>query len=52
MKNKQLSCDDYMQMPLSQKVIDHIRSCEACSALFNALADEVDRRAYEFEHRN
>jgi predicted anti-sigma-YlaC factor YlaD len=52
MKNKQPSCEDYMRMPLSQKVIDHIRSCETCRALYNALADDVDRRAYGFEHRN
>ena len=30
MKNKRPSCDDYMRMPLSQEVIDHIRSCEDC----------------------
>ncbi len=52
MPNKQPSCDDYMRMPLSQQVIDHIRSCESCRALFNALADDLERRRYEFEHRN
>jgi hypothetical protein len=52
MKKKRPSCDDYMRMPLSQEVIDHIRSCDKCRALYNALADEVDRHAYEFEHRN
>lgn len=52
MKKKRPSCDDYLRMPLSQEVADQIRSCEKCRALFNALADEVDRRAYESEHRN
>ena len=52
MTKKQPSCDDYIRMPLSQEVIDHIRSCESCRALLNALADEEDRRAYGFEHRN
>lgn len=46
------SCDDYMRMPLSEKVIEHIRSCEKCRALFNQLGDEVDRKAYGFIHRN
>jgi Zn finger protein HypA/HybF involved in hydrogenase expression len=48
MTNKRLSCDDCR---LSEEVLEHIRSCEKCRALVNALAD-VDRRAYEFEHRN
>ena len=52
MTPKRPSCDDYLRMPLSQEVIDHIRSCEKCRALFNALADEMDRHAYGFEHRN
>lgn len=46
------SCEDYFRMPLSQEVIDHIRSCEKCRALFNQLADEMDLKAYGFEHRN
>jgi predicted anti-sigma-YlaC factor YlaD len=46
------SCDDYLRMPLSEEVLEHIRSCDACRALFKALADEVDLRAYQFEHRN
>jgi predicted anti-sigma-YlaC factor YlaD len=52
MKKKHPTCDDYMRMPLTQEVINHIRSCEKCRAVYNALADEVDRHAYEFEHRN
>src|SRR5580700_503736 len=36
----------------SEGILDDIRSCESCRALFNAFADDVDRRAYEFEHRN
>ena len=52
MTAKQPTCDDYMRMPLCQAVIDHLRSCGSCRALVNALADDVDRRAYEFEHRN
>ena len=46
------SCDDYLRMPLSEAVIEHIKSCEKCRALVNALADDLDRHAYEFEHRN
>lgn len=52
MTTKRPSCDDYLRMPLSKAVIEHIKSCEKCRALFNALADEMDRHAYEFEHRN
>jgi len=37
---------------MSEEVVEHIRSCESCHALFNELADETDRLAYEFEHRN
>jgi predicted anti-sigma-YlaC factor YlaD len=51
-RKRSLSCDDHMRMPLSQEVIEHIRSCEKCRALFNQLGNEVDRRAYGFEHRN
>jgi predicted anti-sigma-YlaC factor YlaD len=52
MTARDLSCDEWMRMPISERVIDHIRSCEDCRALFNALADDLDRRAYELEHRN
>ena len=52
MKKKSPSCDDYMRMSLSQEVIDHIRTCEDCRALVNALTHDADRRVYEFEHRN
>jgi predicted anti-sigma-YlaC factor YlaD len=52
MKIKRPSCDDYLRMPITERVIDHIRSCEDCRAIFNALADDLDRRANEFEGRN
>jgi predicted anti-sigma-YlaC factor YlaD len=52
MKTERPSCDDYMRMPVSEEVRDHIRSCDSCRALFNELADDLDRRAYEFENRN
>jgi predicted anti-sigma-YlaC factor YlaD len=52
MMTKRPSCDDYMRMPLSEEVLEHIRSCDKCRALVNALADDLDRRAYESEHRN
>jgi len=51
-KKKSPSCDDYMRMPLIEEVLEHLRACESCRALFNALANEVDHRAYGFEHRN
>jgi hypothetical protein len=46
------TCDEYMRMPLTEEVLDHIRGCPSCRALFNELADDVDRRAFGFEHRN
>jgi hypothetical protein len=46
------SCDEWMRMPICEAVVEHIRSCDSCRALFNDLADEIDRLAYEFEHRN
>jgi predicted anti-sigma-YlaC factor YlaD len=52
MTRKQPSCEDYFRMPLTERVVEHIRSCDSCRELFNKLADEVDRHAYEFEHRN
>jgi hypothetical protein len=52
MPNKRPACDAYMRMPLSEEVLERIRSCESCRAQFNALADDVDHRAYGFEHRN
>jgi hypothetical protein len=52
MKNKRLTCDNCMRMPVSEEVLDHIRSCESCLRLFNQLANGVDRRAYGFKHRN
>ncbi len=45
-KTKRPSCEDYFRMPLGEEVFDHIRSCESCRALFNQLADDLDRRAY------
>jgi predicted anti-sigma-YlaC factor YlaD len=41
-----------MSTRVSKAVIEHIKSCEKCRTLFNALADEMDRHAYGFEHRN
>ena len=52
MKKKQPSCEDYLRVPLSEKVLEHIRSSNSCRTLVNALADGVNRRAYGFEHRN
>ena len=51
-KPKRLSCENYGRMPFDEKVIEHIRSCPACLKLFNQLADETDRNAYIFQHRN
>jgi hypothetical protein len=52
MMTKRPSCDDYMRMPLSEAIVEHVRSCEACRALINELADDLDRRAYERKRRN
>jgi hypothetical protein len=52
MTKKQPSCEDYRRMPFDQKVIEHIKSCPDCLALYNELAKEVDRKAYGFRHRN
>jgi predicted anti-sigma-YlaC factor YlaD len=52
MTTERPSCDDYMRMPLSEAVIEHIKACEKCRAIVSALADDLDRHAYEFEHRN
>jgi predicted anti-sigma-YlaC factor YlaD len=52
MAKTQPSREDYRRMPFNEKVIEHIRSCPACLALFNELADETDRKAYAFWHRN
>lgn len=41
-------CDYYMRMPVNEEVLDHIRSCESCRALFNRLAEGK----YKFEHPN
>lgn len=45
-------CDEFMRMPLCEAVVEHIRSCHSCRALVNELADEVDRRAFDYRHRN
>jgi hypothetical protein len=52
MMSKRPSWDDHMRMPLSEPVVEHIRSCEACRASINGLADDLYCRAYEREHRN
>jgi hypothetical protein len=46
------SCDDYMRMPISEEVIEHILLCDSCRALINELANDLDRSAHEGEHRN
>ena len=52
MPEKQPSCEDYRRMPFDRKVIEHIKSCPDCLALYNELAKGVDRKAYGFRHRN
>jgi hypothetical protein len=52
MMTERPSCDEYMRMPISEEVIEHIRSCETCRTMVNVLSDHADRRAYEFDHRN
>ena len=52
MAKKLLTCENYRRMPFDEKVIEHIRSCPACLALFNQLADETERIAYGYQHRN
>jgi hypothetical protein len=47
-----LSCDDYLNMPFSEAVIGHIQTCGSCLALFRQLADDLDRRLLEHQHRN
>jgi predicted anti-sigma-YlaC factor YlaD len=46
------TCEDYMRMPLCQAVLEHIKACPSCRALVNEMADDLDHRAYGFEHRN
>jgi hypothetical protein len=46
------SCDDYLGMPFDEAVLEHIRTCEPCRAVFNQLADELDRYLFERQHRN
>jgi len=45
-------CDDSMSMPFTQEVLEHIRICDSCHSLFNAVAIELDRLLFEREHRN
>lgn len=52
MAEKQPSCEEYRRMPFDEKVIEHTKSCPDCLALFHELADETDRKAYAFRHRN
>jgi hypothetical protein len=51
-RRRQLTCRDYMRMPLCQAVLGHIKTCPSRHALANDLGDDVDRRAYAHEHRN
>ncbi len=51
-KPKRLSCENYGRMPFDEKVVEHIRSCPACLAVYNELAKDADRKAYGFRHRN
>jgi hypothetical protein len=34
---RQLTCRDYMRMPLCQAVLNHIKACPSCRALVNEL---------------
>lgn len=52
MTNGRPCCEDYMRMPLSEAVLDHIRSRDKRSALLNQLVGDLDRRARGFEHWN
>lgn len=52
MTNEKPSCDGYMRMPFNEEVIEHLRSCDSCRAVFNQLVDETERLKYGFEHRN
>jgi predicted anti-sigma-YlaC factor YlaD len=51
-RRRRLTCRDYMRTPLCQAVLDHIKACPSCRALVNELANDLDFRAYGFEHRN
>jgi|HubBroStandDraft_4_1064222.scaffolds.fasta_scaffold106622_1 predicted anti-sigma-YlaC factor YlaD len=51
-RTKRPSCEDYTRMPFNEEVIEHLRSCDSCRAVFNQLVDETERLKYEFEHRN
>jgi predicted anti-sigma-YlaC factor YlaD len=46
------ACDEFMRMPLCEAVLEHIRSCSSCRSLVNELANDVNRRALEYRHRN
>jgi predicted anti-sigma-YlaC factor YlaD len=47
-----LSCDDYLEMPFGEEVVEHLRTCESCRSVFNRIADELDRYLFERQHRN
>jgi predicted anti-sigma-YlaC factor YlaD len=51
-RRRQLTCRDYMRMALCQAVLEHIKACASCRALVNELANDVDRRVFEYQHRN
>jgi hypothetical protein len=48
MTAKRLTCDDYRRMPVNEEVLDHIKSCGSCRALFEQLAEGK----YKAERRN
>jgi predicted anti-sigma-YlaC factor YlaD len=51
-RRRQLSCRDFMRMPLCEAVLEHVKACPSCRALVNELANDLDLRAYGREHRN
>jgi hypothetical protein len=52
MTSRAPSYEEWMRMPICAAVVEQIRSCDSSRALFNELADEIYRLAYEFDHRN
>jgi hypothetical protein len=46
------SCEDYMRMPVTEAVLEHIMVCDSCRAEFKRLADDLDRYSFERQHRN
>jgi hypothetical protein len=46
------SCDDYLNMPVTEAVLEHVRVCDSCRAVLVQLADDLDQRLFEHRHRN